>query len=216
MEVLIITGGSIDIEYAENYVKNRHFDRIIAADSGLSHCRDIGLVPTDIIGDFDSLADQALLECCRGQGIPIHTHPVRKDYTDTHLAVLFAAEGKPDQITILGATGSRYDHAIANIGLLGYLADRKISCRIVDAGNQMEILAGPAKKEYRKDPELPFFSLIAWGGDASGISLTGFSYPLKDAVLTPYISLGISNEITEETAAVEVKNGHLLIIRSRD
>ena len=216
MNVLIISGGRVDKEFAKEYLAGRHYQRIIAADAGLSHCQDIGLIPTDILGDFDSLSKEDILEGYRKQGIPIHTYPARKDYTDTHLAILLAEDIKADHITILGATGSRYDHTLANIGLLSHLADQGIPGLIIDEHNQMEILAGPDEKEYKKDKKLPFFSLIAWGGTAEGITLTGFSYPLKNANLTPDISLGISNEIINPTATVSLTKGHLLIIRSKD
>ena len=228
MHILIITGGKVDVEFAKEYLKGRQYHRIIAADSGLVHCAKMGITPTDILGDFDSLCGRdgradidslsgaALLEEYRKQGIPIHTHPARKDYTDTHLAILLAEDMKADQITMIGATGSRYDHTLANIGLLSYLADRKIPAWIIDEHNEMEILAGPEKKEYKKDDTLPFFSLIPWGGEVKGVTLTGFSYPLYDASLVPDASLGISNEITDPTATVALTSGHLLVVRSKD
>lgn len=264
MHVLIITGGRIDKEFAKKYLAGKHYQRIIAADAGLSRCHDLDITPTDILGDFDSLKKEhipgdtnsvgkenthkdidsmekenthkdtespkkevnlsdshgidgkTLLEKYRQQGIPIYTHPERKDYTDTHLAVLMAEDLKADHITILGATGSRYDHTLANIALLSHLADQGIPSLIIDEHNQIEILNGPEKKEYKKDKNYPYFSLIAWGGNTEGITLTGFSYPLTNATLTPDISLGISNEITTPTATVTLKKGHLLIIRARD
>ena len=53
--LLIVSGGSIDINFSKEYIKDKKYDRIIAADSGLVHCKEIGIEPTDILGDFDSL-----------------------------------------------------------------------------------------------------------------------------------------------------------------
>ena len=69
---------------------------------------------------------------------------------------------------------------------------------------------------YRKIPERKFFSLVAWGGDVTGIDLIGFSYPLNDATLRPSQSLGISNELADETGILRMKTGKLLVIRSAD
>ena len=55
MKVLIVTGGNVDIPFAKDYLADQKFDRVIAADSGLSHCERLSLLPTEILGDFDSL-----------------------------------------------------------------------------------------------------------------------------------------------------------------
>ena len=102
--LLIVSGGSIDINFSKEYIKDKKYDRIIAADSGLAHCKEIGIEPTDILGDFDSLKNKELLEEYRKKGIPLREFPTRKDYTDTHLAVKYAVDLKPQLVTILGAT----------------------------------------------------------------------------------------------------------------
>ncbi|MBR0411023.1 MAG: thiamine diphosphokinase [Eubacterium sp.] len=216
MKVLIITGGTIHPGFVKSYIQGKHFDRIIVADSGLEKVKESALVPTDIIGDFDSLKNKELLLEYKKRGVPVQTFPVKKDYTDTHLAVLFAARLHPSRITILGATGTRYDHSLANIGLLQWLCDQGTGCVIADEHNEIEMLRGPGEKCYKKDSRLPFFSLLAWGGQARGIDLSGFAYPLENGILTTDISRGISNEITGETARVKLKSGYLLIIRSCD
>lgn len=216
MDVLIISGGHIDVDFAEKYIKVNYFDRIIAADAGLSGCRALNLMPTDILGDFDSLKDKKLLDYYRKQGVSVRTFPAKKDYTDTHLAISLAVELSPDMITILGATGTRYDHALANISLLQWIADQRLNGRLVDEHNTMEMLCGPCSRDFRKDERLPFFSLIAWGGKADGIDLNGFSYPLKGGTLTTDISLGVSNTLIGESGRVSLKSGHLLVIRSCD
>jgi thiamine pyrophosphokinase len=216
MQALIISGGRVDVESTLTYLERKRYDRIIVADSGLDHAEKLGIMPTDILGDFDSLEDKDFLEACREKGIPVHTFPSRKDYTDTHLALLYAKDIEASSVTIIGATGSRYDHSLANIGLLGWLADQNIDGKIVDKHNEIEMLKGPAEKEYKKDSSWPFFSLLAWGGEVTGVTLKGFSYPLEDGTLTTDISLGISNEITSETARVSLRSGYLLVVRSSD
>ena len=53
--LLIVSGGSIDINFSKEYIKDKKYDRIIAADSGLAHCKEIGIEPTDILGDSTAL-----------------------------------------------------------------------------------------------------------------------------------------------------------------
>lgn len=216
MRILIMTGGKVEPDFAGKFLEKEQFDRVIAADSGLSYCKKLKVMPTDILGDFDSLKDKTLLEEYKKAGVPVRTFPTRKDYTDTHLAMMYAKELNPEEIVILGATGTRLDHMLANIGMLEYMADEGISCKIVDAHNEVELFCGKTEKKYKKPEDRAFFSLIAWNGKVTGIDLEGFSYPLHNGVLETAISLGISNEIVDEYATLRMKTGKLLVIQARD
>lgn len=221
--LLIISGGSIDVDFSKKYLKDKKYDRIVAADSGLAHCKEIGIEPTDILGDFDSLKDKELLKEYRKKGIPLREFPTRKDYTDTHLAVKYAIDLKPEKVTILGATGTRYDHALANLSLLALLKDEGIEAKIVDAHNEIEMLCGPEERKYLrsdiknpKDSTKEFFSIIAFSPEVTGIDEEGFYYPLHQATLYNKESVGVSNEIVDEEATLRLKSGYLLVMRTRD
>ena len=223
MRILIITGGNISLPFATDYLKDRSFDRVIAVDAGLSACHGLKITPTDILGDFDSLTDRKLLSVYRSQGVPVREYPSRKDYTDTDLAVRFAADqweaGDPDPeagIWILGATGTRMDHTLANIGLLMFTAERGIPCRIVDNHNEMEILKGPAERRYLRQTLKEYYSVFAFSPMAKGIDLVGFSYPMTGWDLPAYASLGVSNELAESQGIIRIREGCLLVVRARD
>ena len=49
-----------------------------------------------------------------------------------------------------------------------------------------------------------------------GITITGMKYPLENYTLTIGNSLGVSNEQIEKTAKIKVKDGILIVIKSRD
>ena len=196
--LLIVSGGSIDINFSKEYIKDKKYDRIIAADSGLAHCKEIGIEPTDILGDFDSLKNKELLEEYRKKGIPLREFPTRKDYTDTHLAVKYAVDLKPQKVTILGATGTRYDHALANISLLAFLKDNGIEDKIVDAHNEIEMLHGPEERKYLrsdiKNPQNPgkeYFSIIAFSPEVTGIDEEGFLYNMVRIISGTLIKVGL-------------------------
>ena len=42
---LIITGGSIDLEFARSYLAKEKFERMIAVDSGLAAAGALGVIP---------------------------------------------------------------------------------------------------------------------------------------------------------------------------
>lgn len=216
MKMLLISGGRVDDDYLRDWLKTASYDQVIAADSGLDHCRRLGIRPTEIVGDFDSLSDPALVEEYREKGIPVSRYPARKDLTDTHIAFLKAIEKKPEEVTVLGATGTRLDHTMASIGLLTLMADAGIPCRILDAHNCIEMLSGPETRSYRQTADKSYLSVLACSKEVTGICMEGFEYPLDHAVMHAFDSLGISNEIVAETGTVSVESGYLLVVRSTD
>lgn len=215
-DILILTGGNLDGEFAAEYLRGKTYAHIIAADRGLEACRALGIVPTDILGDFDSIKERNLLEEYERKGIPVRTYPTRKDYTDTHLAVEYAIGLSPSSVTVLGATGSRMDHTLANLSMLCLLAKAGIWGKIVDSHNEIEMLCGQVERKYSPSPDKKYISLLAWGGEAKGIDLEGFAYPLKNASMTPDVSLGVSNEIEGTQGILRMREGNLLVIRSSD
>ena len=58
-----------------------------------------------------------------------------------------------------------------------------------------------------------FFSM---GDEVRGITLSGFKYPLKDYNMTNFDGIGVSNELAEDTALVEFRQGYLLMVMSKD
>ena len=138
-----------------------------------------------------------------------------KDDTDTEFVIREAIRRGATEIVILGATGTRLDHALANVYLLGIGLEEEVKIQIVDAHNRIRMITDTmeiAKTEQFGD----FVSVLPMLGDAEGVTLTGVKYPLQDAKLNSFSSLGISNEITDERATISVKKGTLLIIESRD
>lgn len=228
MKILIVSGGSISLTFAGEFLKLHRFDRVIAADAGLAACDALSLCPTDILGDFDSLTHLELKESYGKKGIPVREFPTRKDYTDTHLAILYAIDlwkegektkenvDKDSGVWILGGTGTRFDHTLANVGLLMLLKEHGIPAVILDAYNEIELLKGPCEKIYRKKEDKTYFSLLPFSDVVEGIDLIGFSYPLEDASLKAYESMGISNEITDDFAVLRIKDGYMLVVQARD
>ena len=88
MKTLIVTGGSLDISWAKDFVRTINAEYIIAADSGLKYIDELGLVPDMILGDYDSV-EAGLLD--KYKSTDIKTYPREKDYTDTNICNMKAA-----------------------------------------------------------------------------------------------------------------------------
>ncbi|MDF2538812.1 MAG: hypothetical protein K0S76_1833 [Herbinix sp.] len=213
-KILILTGGRIDEALVKDQINKEKYDMIIAADHGLAAADSMELPLDYIVGDFDSVPD-TLLEKYRKLSTPIHTFPAEKDKTDTQIAIELALMNSPACIDILGATGTRLDHVLANIHLLMLPMQLNIDACMMDGNNK--IYLKNHSFSIRKTTQFGnYVSLLPFQEQVRGLTLRGFKYPLNSIVLSAGSSLGISNEIVEEEARVEFTNGILLVIESLD
>ena len=177
---------------------------IIAADGGYDGLRRLGIVPNLIIGDLDSLQGDL------PDGVEIIRHPIRKDYTDMHLAYLEGAKRGFTDFEIYGGTGGASDHTFANYCLLLYgkrqghtlrLRDELSTARVIE--NEKITLHGVLGHRL---------SVFAIGGEAQGVSIKGAEYEADDVTLSPEFPLGVSNAFTGRDVTLRVRQGALLII----
>lgn len=61
-------------------------------------------------------------------------------------------------------------------------------------------------------------SFLSFGKEVKGVTLKGFKYNLDDfdCVESRFASLGISNEVKENEAYIEIKEGKMLMIETGD
>ncbi len=213
-KVLIITGGQVEEAFLTELLAKNKYDRIIAADRGLMMADKLKLIPHAILGDFDSVPDE-ILELYQGRDIPVYTFPKEKDKTDTQIAIELALEMEASDIHVVGGTGSRLDHTLANLHLLLIPLQHGVNACILNANNKLYL-----KKEsftIRQEEQFgSYVSLLPFTEQVRGVTLKGFKYPLNEVVLSLGSSLGISNEITSALAEVRLSEGILLVMESRD
>ena len=231
------------LDFLEKKIKENEKICLIAADRGLEFFLEHQLLPDVAIGDFDSLSEEGrgfleIHEKGSGNGeIPyggmmgwkvqksfrdeakeitvIRLRP-EKDDSDTQSAVNHMISEGSREILILGATGTRLDHVLANLGLLSMGREKGVHIALADQWNYITLVDSGTvlKKEEQFGKYVSFFTV---GGDVSGLTLKGFKYPLDGYDLTVADSgLTVSNEIAAETAEVTYDRGSLLMIMSRD
>ncbi|MBP3678135.1 MAG: thiamine diphosphokinase [Agathobacter sp.] len=215
MRFVIISGGHIDDVFALNYLKENKYDCMIAADSGMDFLYQNEIVPDIIAGDFDSVASESLVYFQGLNNVQVMKLNPIKDDTDTEFVIREAIRRGASEITLLGATGTRLDHVLANVNLLGIGLEEGVAIELVDAHNRVRMIKDSI--QISKNEQFgSFVSVLPVKGDAKGVTLEGMKYPLNEADVTCFSSLGISNEIVEEVASISVKQGVLLVIESRD
>ena len=179
-------------------------DFVIAADAGYRACREAGITPDLLLGDFDSM-DQP------EDFANVLRSPVEKDDTDTMLAIKTALERGCGEVYLYGGTGGvRLDHTLANLqsllylrrrGARGYLYDDDFLWTVIEN----EELAVPGTVEWG------LLSVFCLGDRAEGVDEIGLQYPLENGTLTAEFPLGVSNHIVESSATVRVRSGVLAV-----
>lgn len=187
------------------FEKNRY---TICADGGYSLAKKMNIEPDVIIGDFDTCKEKLPSEC------EIIRYPAEKDDTDTMLAVKLAMERGYKNIVICGGIGGRLDHTFANIQTLRYIMKRGGNGELAGDGS-FAAMQGPGVKVYNRINGY-YFSLFSYTDECTGITATGFKYPLKDAVLKNSFPLGISNMVVGKSGVISLEKGVLLVIFSKD
>lgn len=208
MHILIVANGApADLPDRERIPE---VDLIIAADGGAANARRLGLQPSIIIGDMDSIdaADKAELETA---GLTFITHPVKKDATDLELALCYAVEQGATTITLVGALGGRPDQMLANVFLLTLPVLDSVIVNLL--GNGWEAFCIRNAVQFSGQPG-DIVSLLPLTPEVSGTTTAGLFWTLNGATLAFGSTLGVSNEMTDSTAQISIREGVLLVLHS--
>lgn len=210
MKTVILSSGSIsDYKTCMELIKTAQY--IICADGGTRHTYKMGVLPDIIIGDLDS-SNNEYIAYYRKKGVPIKEYQTDKDKTDTQICLEYALSFS-SEIVMLGATGSRIDHTLANISLLKLGLDHKIPVSIIDSNNLIMLTADTLTQTGKKGE---LFSLIPLSEKVEGVTTFGAHYELSNADMVIGDSYGISNYFASDSLQISIKKGYLLFIKSVD
>ena len=217
-DTIIVSGGNIHKDFALDFLKKNKTENtcLIAADRGVEFFMGTDLEPDVAVGDFDSLSAEGAKYMETLKHTEIRRLKPEKDDSDTQSAANYAIEQGTERIMILGATGNRIDHLMANFGLLMLGKTKQVQIVLVDAYNYMSLIESGMilKKEEQLGKYVSFFPIE---GEVTGLTLKGFKYPLNSYTLKVEDSgLTVSNEISDPEAEVTFETGKLLMIMSRD
>ena len=220
MKVLIITGGNIDTAFALDFLKKNEFEQTVVVDGGLDKVKEMQLLGAKIkinhiVGDFDTVNHEVLSEYEKDASIIVHEYQPEKDYTDTDIALKLGIKlaGAGGHIVILGATGTRLDHVLANLQMLRLPMEAGIECRIVDKHNQIRMIEGHVSLSEKISKHI---SILPISPELKGVTMRGFKYPLENHSVHLGESLCVSNEIVTLPAEIDIKEGYALLIESQD
>jgi thiamine pyrophosphokinase len=207
---LIFANGHLpDLEPARRLIRPN--DTLIAADGGTRHILALGLLPSIVIGDLDSLTsdDRQRLE---GLGVEFRQYPSDKNETDLELALRTALKAGYRNILVLAALGGRLDQTLGNLSLLTDPTLAEVDVRLDDGIEETIFVRKLADVQGCPGDTV---SLVPWGGPVEGVTTIGLRWPLCGETLYPDKTRGISNEMLVAIASISLKSGLLLVIHRR-
>lgn len=214
---LIALNGTISssealLEQIERINGTDRFDFIIGVDGGCQMLETLAYTPNLVLGDFDSIGNLERYKMLWPTS-HIKTFPAEKDYTDAELAFEEMLKLPMDKIIVIGGLGGRADHMLSIIHLMG----RAEHCIMIDELNIIENIKAPYFKRINRDLyKSMYISLVPMQETFEGITLKGFKYPLREATIAFSQTLGISNEIVDEEASIDILKGSGYLIMARD
>ncbi|OXS25526.1 MAG: thiamine diphosphokinase [Acetobacterium sp. MES1] len=211
MKVIIFTNGEYKSkDFYETYINKVKADYLICADGGANFARELKLKPNIIIGDMDSITAETSEYY---KAVQLEMYPQKKDETDTELAIMHAIKRGADKVIVLGGLGSRMDHSIANIYLLKRFTDVNIEAEIVNENNQIRLLGKTTELSF---PIGTIVSILPIGENVTGLTITGFEYPITAGEMSVDKPYGISNVVNRNSQQISFEQGLLMVIASED
>lgn len=176
--LIIVGGGHVDIDLLQSLYAEGAM--VIGADGGADICAKAGIMPDAIVGDMDSLADQAFWDGKR------KTIKIEEQDTTDFEKCLYSSEAP---ITIcLGVSGKRLDHTLAALDVLvRYSADRAMA--IVSETDLVLAVRGQFDFEVEKGARVSVHPIAPIRFATS----VGLEFPLEGVDLAPGIRTGTSN-----------------------
>ncbi len=203
MHVWVVTGGD-----PPNLARLGELARpqlVVAADSGADIAGELGLTPDVIVGDFDSVS-----EAGSASAHQLRRFPTDKDDTDLTLALAEARDRGADSLTLIGGSGGRLDHFLANVAALA--SDDLAEVRVDALMGSSRIWV--VRRQQTLSGEVgEIVTLLAYGGATTGIYTTGLRWELTGETLEAGSSRGVSNVMVAPAASVTVATGVVLAIR---
>lgn len=175
---------------------------IIACDAAADHLLERDLEPDWIVGDLDSVS-QTTRERFKTRLVVL----ADQNYIDLEKAVVWAAEQGAASATLVGATGLRDDHSLANQLLM-----------FTDFGIELELLTDNGRYEViRGETEILAFSgqPVSLFAESTSVMITtrGLAYELTGQTLAAH-HRGISNQALGTSFSIRAEGGALLVFQA--
>ncbi len=209
-------------------------DYVIAADAGYENLQAAGIRPSLVVGDFDSMRVEGVMGVTGPvRDLDIYADAEKADYIH-HLRrmqldgvetrVIDPIKNDPDMLAcvrigmelgyrsfhLVGGTGKRMDHSLANVQILGFLAQQGMHGFLY---GEHQLIRAIRNESLRFPKEMRgYFSALSLSDQCIGVTERGFKYIVTDVTLHNTMPTGLSNEFVGTEAEISVREGTLLLI----
>lgn len=177
---------------------------IVCCDGAIRHLEELGIRPTVIVGDGDSLTTEQ-----RSRYASIIDADPSTDYNDLTKAFRYCEAHGLDDITILGGSGLREDHTLANLGLLLRYAGQ-FRVRMVTNYGIFSAISGTTTFASRAGEQVSIFSFMP----TARLTFHGLRYPVAQRTFAELWE-GASNESLGASFTIELHDkGQVLVYQA--
>lgn len=212
MKTLMVAGG----QPADWPVLAQDYQRYVGVDRGSLYLLEAGLPLDMAVGDFDSLQEKERQRVFAEAG-SVSQSPAEKDDTDTQLALekIFALDPAAE-VTIIGATGGRLDHLLANLwlGLEPRFQPFLRQFRLLDRQNSVNFY-GPGTYQVQPEAGMTYLAFCTLTSVAA-LTLTDVKYELNRQPVPQPTSYASNEFLPGIPATFSFTNGLIAVIQSRD
>lgn len=200
--LLVLGGRAPDPEWLGRMACGRE---VWALDRGTDACRAAGVLPSRVLGDFDSISNESR-EWVEERGVAVDRYNPDKDDTDFQLALKLLV----GDALVTGCWGGRFDHAFSNV--FSSLAARERGVRVLCFADEREVLfplrgLSTLELEFWASPSA--LSLLPLTAACKGVFVENAKWPLEDAVLLQSSPCAVSNVPLGDKVRVSVREGVL-------
>lgn len=175
---------------------------IVCCDGALDKLQHIGVQPDIVIGDCDSLSDEAWTKFK-----DIIIEDPDEECNDLQKALKYCIEQKLGPVAVLGASGLRDDHQLANLSILNMYAERMELIMVSNYG----IFSFIDKDTTFASVSGQEVSVFSFDGQAV-FSFEGLQYPVHNRRFTQLWE-GSLNKAVGERFTVKISGGKGLVFR---
>ena len=175
-------------------------EKIICCDGATENLINYGLKPSIIIGDMDSLSKEI-----KAKYADIIIKISEQNTNDLTKAVNWCTSNNINTFNILGATGKREDHSIANIALLSEYSN-KANVKIISDYGIFKAVSKTSTFNSYIGQQVSIFAMDA----NTKINSEGLKYPLNNMEFKKWWN-GTLNESINETFTLSFEKGSIIV-----
>lgn len=200
LKTVILANGEFPKHPIASSILN-NCEYLVCCDGAINNLEKTIKIPDAIVGDCDSLSEESYIKYK-----DIIHHIAEQETNDLTKAVHFCLKQGRSEITILGATGKREDHTIANISLLSDYANESDVEMITDYGIFNAIGSDSIFESYPKQ-QISIISI-----DRNTISSENLVYKIENQIFTNWWQATLNES---ESSQFEIKtSGRTIVYRA--